>query len=371
MPFLNDLYAENQRRIGAGIDGTSATGGGGGAGSAGAGPAGADLARVAERVADRIRGQDAVVGLLARRLRLIGAGLRDPDRPMLSMLLVGPTGVGKTELVRQVAAGVRGGVDDLCRVDMSTFAQEHYAAAFAGAPPGYAGSREGYSSFDPDTAEGTAFKPGIVLFDEVEKAHPTVLRALLGILDTGRLRLANGQRTVDLRRSMVFLTSNLGSREIAARRGGWRGMTAHQLGRLVGLGGRTEARVAQRAVRRFFDPEFLNRLDEIAYFEELSTTAADEIVAIELARLGARAAKAGVELEYDADVLAWLRQQGFDPVYGARSLRRVIERQVADVVARDMLAAGPSPGANRAPRRRLRLTRTPAGLAAAPVTPAD
>jgi ATP-dependent Clp protease ATP-binding subunit ClpA len=332
MPFLNDLYAENQRAINA-----RASGSGPAAGTASTASAGPDLGAVADRVAGRIRGQDAVVELLARRLRLIKTGLADPERPMLSMLLVGPTGVGKTELVRQVAAGVRGGPDDLCRVDMSTFAQEHYAAAFAGAPPGYAGSREGLSSFDPDTAEGTAFRPGIVLFDEVEKAHPVVLRALLGILDTGRLRLANGQRIVNLRRSMVFLTSNLGSRETAARRGRWTGVLAHQLGRGVGLAGRTESRVAQRAVRRFFDPEFLNRLDEIAYFEELTPRAAEEIVHLELARLRARAERSGVELRFDPDVVHWLRRHGFDPVYGARSLRRTIDRQVADRVAAHLL----------------------------------
>lgn len=332
MPFLNDLYAENQRAVNARAPG-SASGPAQPASSAGP-----DLGAVADQVARRIRGQDAVVDQLARRLRLVRTGLADPQRPMLSMLLVGPTGVGKTELVRQVAAGARGGPDDLCRVDMSTFAQEHYAAAFAGAPPGYAGSREGLSSFDPDTAEGTAFRPGIVLFDEVEKAHPVVLRALLGILDTGRLRLANGQRVVNLRRSMVFLTSNLGSREIAARRGGWAGAMGHQLARGLGLAGRTEARVTHRAVRRFFDPEFLNRLDEIAYFEELTPGAAEEIVNLELARLRARAERAGVLLHFDQDVVRWLRRHGFDPVYGARSLRRAIDREVADQVAEHLLA---------------------------------
>ena len=139
-------------------------------------------------------GQPAAVDAVSRVAALVSAGLRNGRRPWASVLLVGRTGVGKTELVRQTAAALRGGTDDLCRVDMAGLAQEHYAASFSGAPPGYAGSKEGYSLFERSTVEGDSFTPGIVLFDEVEKAHATVLRSLLHVLDHGELRLANGQQ---------------------------------------------------------------------------------------------------------------------------------------------------------------------------------
>ncbi|MDT0461279.1 AAA family ATPase, partial [Streptomyces sp. DSM 41527] len=153
-------------------------------------------------------------------------GVTDPGRPLSSVLLAGPTGVGKTELVRQVAAALRTGPDDMCRIDMSALAQEHYAASLSGAPPGYAGSKESFTLFDKAKIEGGPYLPGIVLFDEVEKADATVLRALLHVLDTGELRLANGQQKISFRNSYIFLTSNLGSLEAAAlqrsRRKPWR-----------------------------------------------------------------------------------------------------------------------------------------------------
>ncbi|EOD64490.1 AAA family ATPase, partial [Amycolatopsis vancoresmycina] len=177
-----------------------------------------DPAEALAAVLDRPADAEPAVAAAVRALSLAAVGATDPDRPLATLLLVGPTGVGKTELVRRVAAELRTGPDDLCRVDMNALAQEHYAASFTGAPPGYAGSKEAYSLFDRTTVEGDPYRPGIVLFDEVEKAHPTVLRALLHVLDSGTLRLASGQQTISFRNSLVFLTSNLGSAELARRR---------------------------------------------------------------------------------------------------------------------------------------------------------
>ena len=271
---------------------------------------------------------------MRRALTLVQAGVQDRERPLSAILLVGQTGVGKTELVRRLAAELRAGPDDLCQVDMSQLAQEHYAASFAGAPPGYAGSKEGISVFDRDKVEGGPLTPGIVLFDEVEKAHPTVLRALLGVLDRGTLRLANGQQTIDFRNAFVFLTSNLGSRELARRRAStWRGaldrLVPQRLGeRARTVLARTGDGVVDRAVRGFFDPEFLNRLDDVVHFHELSADSALRITEIELGDAVQRIRGRGMEVVVGAGVTEALRGEGFDPVHGARSLRRVVRRRV-------------------------------------------
>jgi ATP-dependent Clp protease ATP-binding subunit ClpA len=237
--------------------------------------------------------------------------------------------------VRRLAAEIRGGSDDFCRVDMGSLAQEHYAASFAGAPPGYAGSKEGFSVFDRDLVEGDAYRPGIVLFDEVEKAHPVVLRALLQVLDRGILRLSNGQQTINFRNSLVFLTSNLGSREIADRQ-------LRRSREVPGLLRRARESVSRAAtsavgedeatvrisVENFFDPEFLNRIDETVVFREISGQSAVEIAALELRLLQQRLRREQVTLHVGPTVAQTVCALGYDATYGARSLRRTIQRHV-------------------------------------------
>jgi ATP-dependent Clp protease ATP-binding subunit ClpA len=221
---------------------------------------------------------------------------------------------------------------------MSQLAQEHYAASFAGAPPGYAGSREGLSVFDRDKVEGGPLTPGIVLFDEVEKAHPTVLRALLGVLDRGTLRLANGQQSISFRNTFVFLTSNLGSRELARHRSAaWRTALDRVLaapwagtpGRVArSLSARVQDSIVDRAVRDFFDPEFLNRLDDVVPFAEIDPVTARAITRLEVGFVVDRLRHRGAELSVDETAIALLCRQGFDPVHGARSVRRAVHRRV-------------------------------------------
>ncbi|WP_199432856.1 AAA family ATPase [Qaidamihabitans albus] len=311
MPYLTDRYHDQNRHR-----------------REAAAPAPAD---VAARLRGRVLGQDRAVDAVVRAVVLARAGTHDPDRPLASLLLVGPTGVGKTELVRRLAAELRSGPDDLCRVDMSAFAQEHYAASFTGAPPGYAGSKEAFSVFDRSTVEGDPYTPGIVLFDEVEKAHPTVLRALLHVLDTGVLRLASGQQIISFRNSFVFLTSNLGSAELARRRAAW--------WRRLHPGGEHE--VISRALTRFFDPEFRNRIDEVVEFTEIGSATAVEITGLEVELLRRRLHRRGVLLDVEDAAVRLLARHGFDPVYGARALRRCLRTELAAPVAAELLRVRP------------------------------
>ena len=333
-----------------------------------------DAEAVTEAVARRVLGQPEAVEAVRRALVVAQAGFHERDRPLGSLLLVGPTGVGKTELVRRVAAELRGGPDDLCRVDMGQLAQEHYAASFAGSPPGYAGSREGMSVFDRAAVEGTALTPGIVLFDEVEKAHPVVLRALLGVLDRGLLTLANGEKTISFRNAFVFLTSNLGSREVARRRAApWRRLV-DTAGRAPGLGrpagrvasrfGHRDAGAVDRAVRGFFDPEFLNRLDAVVHCGEITPEVAAAIVELRLGDVTARLARRGVELRVGAGVVPAVVRAGFDPVHGARGLGRAVREQVIAPAAQVLVAHRASGG----DRVAVRVEDTPDGVV---VVPAD
>ncbi|WP_020674195.1 AAA family ATPase [Amycolatopsis nigrescens] len=341
MPYLTDMYHDQNRGRRAGQDGGPV------AAPDPAKPPGAfDPDAVTERLRARVLGQDSAIRSVVRAMTLATAGATDPQRPLANLLLAGPTGTGKTELVRQVAAVLRSGPEDLCRVDMNSLAQEHYAASFSGAPPGYAGSKEAFSVFDRSTVEGDAYTPGIVLFDEVEKAHPTVLRALLQVLDNGELRLASGQQTISFRNSFVFLTSNLGSAELAKRRRArWRRLADRVGGRSGTVTRRLAARgnetVLSAALSEFFDTEFLNRIDETVVFREFDTETAVRITEVEIELLRQRLHRRSVRLEVDESVPRLVADLGFDPVYGARGLRRCLRVTLADPVAEAVLRHRP------------------------------
>ncbi|WP_260508682.1 AAA family ATPase [Mycolicibacterium farcinogenes] len=329
MPYLTDMYHEQNRNSARVAEEPAAP-----TGSAG----GFDPDALSRKLNAAILGQRAAVDAVVRAVSIAHIGVADPGRPLSSVLLVGPTGVGKTELVRQVAAALRTGPDDMCRIDMSALAQEHYAASLSGAPPGYAGSKESFTLFDKAKIEGGPYLPGIVLFDEVEKADATVLRALLHVLDTGELRLANGQQKISFRNSYIFLTSNIGSSEAAAlqrsRRKRWR-----RLGFRPG----TTSDLVRQAVESFFDPEFFNRIDETVVFDAFDDDTAERVTRKEVRDLVGRLKRRGVELQVDDDVIQFVRRSGFDPVYGARGLRRAIRTELAEPVARTVLTNRSSP----------------------------
>ncbi|MGK7753447.1 MULTISPECIES: ATP-dependent chaperone ClpB [unclassified Roseovarius] len=267
----------------------------------------------------RVIGQDAAVKAVANAVRRARAGLNDENRPLGSFLFLGPTGVGKTELTKAVAEFLFDDDSAMVRIDMSEFMEKHSVARLIGAPPGYVGYDEGGV-----LTEAVRRRPyQVVLFDEVEKAHPEVFNVLLQVLDDGVLTDGQG-RTVDFKQTLIILTSNLGSQALSQLPEGSDAASAK--------------RDVMDAVRSHFRPEFLNRLDEIVVFDRLNRDQMDGIVDIQMARLLKRLAARKITLELDDAARKWLADEGYDPVYGARPLKRVIQKALQDPLAEGLLA---------------------------------
>jgi ATP-dependent Clp protease ATP-binding subunit ClpB len=278
------------------------------------------LLKMEEELGKRVVGQRAAVEAVSRAVRRSRAGLSDENRPLGSFLFLGPTGVGKTELTKALAAYLFDDDQAMVRIDMSEFMEKHSVARLIGAPPGYVGYDEGGV-----LTEAVRRRPyQVVLFDEVEKAHPDVFNVLLQVLDDGRLTDGQG-RTVDFKQTLIILTSNLGARALSELPDG-----------ADASGAKAEV---MEAVRQHFRPEFLNRLDEQIIFDRLNRADMSGIVEIQLKRLEQRLAARKVVLDLDATAKAWLAEEGYDPVFGARPLKRVIQRQLQDPLA-EMLLAG-------------------------------
>jgi ATP-dependent Clp protease ATP-binding subunit ClpB len=276
------------------------------------------LLHMEENLRRRVIGQDEAIVAVSNAIRRARAGLQDPNRPLGSFLFLGPTGVGKTELTRALAEFLFDDESAMVRIDMSEYMEKHSVARLIGAPPGYVGYDEGGS-----LTEAVRRRPyQVILFDEVEKAHPDVFNVLLQVLDDGRLTDGQG-RTVDFRNTLIVLTSNLGSEALAS------------LPERADVSAAREAVMA--AVRAAFRPEFLNRLDEILLFRRLSRDDMKGIVAIQLDRLRKLLADRKITLEVDAAASAWLANAGYDPVYGARPLKRIIQRELQNPLAQQIL----------------------------------
>ena len=278
------------------------------------------LLRMEEDLHKRVIGQDQAVKAVANAVRRARAGLNDENRPLGSFLFLGPTGVGKTELTKAVAEFLFDDDSAMVRIDMSEFMEKHAVARLIGAPPGYVGYDEGGV-----LTEAVRRRPyQVVLFDEVEKAHPDVFNVLLQVLDDGMLTDGQG-RTVDFKQTLIILTSNLGSQALSQLPEGADSAGAR--------------RDVMDAVRAHFRPEFLNRLDETIIFDRLKREDMSGIVDIQLARLLRRLAARKIQLELDDGARKWLADEGYDPVFGARPLKRVIQRALQDPLA-EMLLAG-------------------------------
>jgi ATP-dependent Clp protease ATP-binding subunit ClpB len=265
-------------------------------------------------------GQDEALLLVANAVRRARAGLGDPRRPIGSFLFMGPTGVGKTELARALAEFLFNDEHALVRLDMSEYMEKHTVSRLVGAPPGYVGYDEG-----GQLTEAVRRRPyAVVLFDEIEKAHPDVFNALLQVLDDGRLTDGKG-RTVDFRNTVVIMTSNVGSDMIqeASRRGDDDEKLKDKL---------------MDVLRHTFRPEFLNRVDETVIFKSLGKEQLEKIVEIQLKDLRKRLAERKLHLEVTPEAKAVLAERGYDPVFGARPLKRTIQRMIENPLAVEVLA---------------------------------
>ena len=273
------------------------------------------LLRLEDHLHERVVGQDTAIKAVANAVRRARAGLQDPNRPIGSFIFLGPTGVGKTELSRALAEFLFDDENAMIRIDMSEYMEKHTVARLIGAPPGYVGYEEG-----GQLSEAVRRRPySVVLFDEVEKAHADVFNVLLQVLDDGRITDGQG-RTVDFKNTVIIMTSNIGSQYITEEESS-----------------AARERLVMDALRAHFRPEFLNRVDEIIIFDRLTEDDLKKIVEIQLGRLTKRLAQQNITLELTEAAKALLAREGYDPVYGARPLKRVIQRDLLNPLSLDIL----------------------------------
>jgi ATP-dependent Clp protease ATP-binding subunit ClpB len=276
------------------------------------------LLQMEERIHNRVVGQNEAVRVVSDAIRRSRAGLSDPNRPYGSFLFLGPTGVGKTELCKALAEFLFDSQDHIIRLDMSEFMEKHSVARLIGAPPGYVGYEEGGY-----LTEAVRRKPySVILMDEVEKAHPDVFNVLLQVLDDGRLTDGQG-RTVDFRNTVIVMTSNLGSQMIQQMAG-----DDYQVIKLA----------VMAEVKNYFRPEFINRIDEVVVFHALDERHIASIARIQLQYLEKRLAQLEMKLEVSDAALAELAKAGFDPIYGARPLKRAIQQELENPLAKEILS---------------------------------
>ena len=303
---------------------------------------GSRLMKMQERIQKRIIGQDEAVGKVVRAIRRNRAGIKDPGKPVGTFLFFGPTGVGKTQLAKSLAEYLFDSEDNMIRLDMSEYMEKFNVSRLIGAPPGYVGFEEG-----GQLSERVRRKPYcVVLLDEIEKAHPDVFNLLLQIMDEGRLTDSNG-RTVSFRNTIVIMTSNVGSRELEEY---GNGMGFSTSGRNVTV---NRKGVVEKAVRKAFPPEFINRVDEQVFFNSLSREDIEKIIDIELRSLKRRVKEAGFELVVTASAKRFVAEAGYDPNYGARPLKRAIQKYIEDPVSERIIEERMLHGTGRGGRLRV------------------
>ncbi|OTG84423.1 AAA family ATPase [Acinetobacter sp. ANC 5054] len=285
---------------------------------------------VMQHLRERIIGQEDALNEIEKMLHVVKADFSSPERPLSVTLMLGPTGVGKTETVRLISEKIYGRPDAFCRIDMNTLAQEHYAAAITGAPPGYVGSKEGHSLFDETAIAGSHTRPGIVLFDELEKASTEVLRGLMNVLDSGTLTLTAGTKTINFRNCMIFMTSNVGAQAAQQYLDKLKFLPLKM--QQLCLNRVPVSSIIEKVMQRKFDPEFINRIDRILQYQPVQDNALPRLVEIELEKLNLRLQhqKRSVQLTDAAKAHFY---QNHDIRYGARHLARKIRVELEPILA--------------------------------------
>jgi ATP-dependent Clp protease ATP-binding subunit ClpB len=277
------------------------------------------LSQIEEKLRERVVGQDTAIKAVANAIKRSRTGLADPNKPTGSFLFLGPTGVGKTEICKTLASFLFDDEKAILRLDMSEYMEKHAVSKLIGSPPGYVGYEEGGI-----LTESVRRRPyQIVLFDEVEKAHPDIFNLLLQVLDDGRLTDSHG-RTVNFTNTIIIMTSNLGASHISSKDG-------------------NDAQKIMNAVQSFFKPEFINRIDEIVIFNRLRLENMLGITEIQLKRLEKRLEANKIEVNFDISAKEYLANKGFDEVFGARPLKRVIQSEVENFLANQMIAGKIAP----------------------------
>ena len=292
------------------------------------------LATMGNSLKEKIIGQDAAVETVTRAIQRNRAGLKDPNKPIGTFLFLGPTGVGKTQLAKVLAQYMFDSPDSIIRIDMSEYMEKHAVSRLIGAPPGYVGYNEG-----GQLSERVRRKPySVVLLDEIEKAHPDIFNLLLQVLDEGRLTDSNG-RHIDFRNTVLILTSNIGTKELKDFGNGLGFSNVSKRDTVA-----NSRMIIEKAIKKAFTPEFLNRLDEQILFNPLTKEDIERIIEIELKDLYERVAQAGFKLKLGKDVKKFVADAGFDPQYGARPLKRAIQRYIEDPLAEKIISGEIKPG---------------------------
>ena len=288
-----------------------------------------DPEQAIEHIKKSILGQQQALDSIEGLLYQVKADIAEANRPLSVNLLIGPTGVGKTETAQLIAEAISGSVNNLCRIDMNTLSQSHYAAAISGAPPGYVGSKEGYTLLDQAMIKGSFSIPSVVLFDELEKASREVIRALLNVLDTGKLMLASGNQTIDFSNSIIFMTSNLVKDEPHLfKLLSYLGRSAHN---------KRREKYIDRILNKHLDPEFINRIDRTIYYSPIAKKHAEKLCRLALDRLVDRLSSRAIMFSYSSEIVEYLVKL-YQRHYSARGVERLVRTRIEPQVARAILA---------------------------------